>query len=105
MLRVRWLGGSAMRRRTPCSAALHGRGRDDTCCSSSTPTFITLGVRAEPDARARRPGSVGAELVQADRGGDVTYHGPGQLVGYPMVDVPPGRAPVPSHVHAHRADS
>ena len=45
------------------------------------------------------PESVGATLVRANRGGDVTYHGPGQLVGYPIVDVPMHRAAIPHHVH------
>ena len=48
---------------------------------------ITLGRSARPDNVLLRPGELarrGVELVQVERGGDVTYHGPGQLVGYPI---------------------
>jgi lipoic acid synthetase len=48
----------------------------------------TLGVRGDLGHLLRRPEDVGAELVPTDRGGDVTYHGPGQLVGYPILTVP-----------------
>ena len=59
---------------------------DDYLLLLEHPHVYTLGSSADPDARARAdPASVGAELVHADRGGDVTYHGPGQLVGYPIV--------------------
>ncbi len=50
------------------------------------PVF-TLGARASMDNLLVDPGEVGAELVTADRGGDITWHGPGQLVGYPILNV------------------
>ena len=49
--------------------------------------MYTLGSSAKAEHVLRDPASVGAELVEADRGGDVTYHGPGQLVGYPIISL------------------
>ncbi len=50
--------------------------------------MYTLGARGDLAHVLVPPAEVGAELVRADRGGDVTYHGPGQLVGYPILTVP-----------------
>jgi lipoyl synthase len=67
------------------------------------PHVYTLGVRARAEHVLVDPATVGAEVVRADRGGDVTYHGPGQLVGYPIVDVTLGHDAIPAHVHAVEA--
>jgi lipoic acid synthetase len=58
----------------------------------------TLGVRADPAHVLVEPSTVGATLGRADRGGDVTYHGPGQLVVYPVVTVGGGPSAGPDHV-------
>ena len=52
------------------------------------PHVFTLGLRGDEANILVDPAEVGAELVYTDRGGDVTYHGPGQLVGYPVMTVP-----------------
>ena len=63
------------------------------------PHVYTLGVRADPAHVLVDPAAVGAELVRADRGGDVTYHGPGQLVLYPILTVEDDPGAGPAHVH------
>lgn len=58
------------------------------------PPVYTLGRNAEPaDVLAERAwlSNRGVEICESDRGGKVTYHGPGQLVGYPIVDLSPDR--------------
>ena len=75
-----------------CSARIHERADDDYLLLQEHPHVYTLGSSADLAHVLRDPASVGAELVQADRGGDVTYHGPGQLVGYPIVSLAEWRA-------------
>ncbi len=62
--------------------------------------MFTLGLRGRDEDVLVDPESVGAEVVRADRGGKVTYHGPGQLVGYPIVSVAGGPRAVPRHMAA-----
>jgi len=91
-LLVRWLGRVPYTKALEQQDALVRRRRSAACGDTllllEHPPVVTMGRSGDPqhllvdhDELERR----GIELHEAGRGGDVTYHGPGQLVGYPVV--------------------
>jgi lipoic acid synthetase len=91
-LRARWLGLVPYAEAEALQRALHEHAGDDYLLLQEHPHVYTLGSSAKLEHVLRDPAEVGAQLVEADRGGDVTYHGPGQLVGYPIVSLAEWRA-------------
>ena len=93
-VRACWLGRIRYRQAWDLQAELVGALRDGSAPGTllllEHPHVFTMGKAASPDhllwdegERARRD----VEVVWSDRGGEATYHGPGQLVGYPILDL------------------
>ena len=59
----------------------------DTVLFLEHPPVVTLGRRTDEGAELHIPAGADVELVETDRGGKSTYHGPGQLVCYPILDL------------------
>jgi lipoic acid synthetase len=91
-LHARWLGVVPYGEAEALQRAVHEYCNEQYLLLQEHPHVYTLGSSAKLEHVLRDPHSVGAELVRADRGGDVTYHGPGQLVGYPVVSLAEWRA-------------
>lgn len=87
-LRVRWLGAVRYQDAHALQHGLFRESADDHLLLLEHPHVFTLGARGDLGHLLVDPASVGSELVRSDRGGDITYHGPGQLVGYPILTVP-----------------
>jgi lipoate-protein ligase B len=72
--------------------------RPDTLLLLEHPPVYTTGKR-DATSNLRLPEQMlGAPLVQTDRGGDITFHGPGQLIAYPIVDLREARLGVMDYV-------
>jgi lipoyl(octanoyl) transferase len=95
-LEVSWLGTVDYDAAWETQRAIHGEvvagERPDTILLLEHPPVYTAGRRTEP---WERPFD-GTPVIDVDRGGKITWHGPGQLVGYPIV-----RLPDPMDVVAH----
>jgi lipoyl(octanoyl) transferase len=93
-VRACWLGSTRYREAWDLQAEIVSAIRDgrapDTLLLLEHPHVFTMGKAASPDhvlwdedERSRRD----VEVIWSDRGGEATYHGPGQLVGYPILDL------------------
>ena len=104
-VRACWLGSTSYQEawdlQADLVAAVRDGGAPDTLLLLEHPNVFTMGKAANPEdllwddqERARR----GVEVIWSDRGGEATYHGPGQLVGYPIIDLAHFELTIPAYI-------
>ncbi len=102
-LRTRWLGRLPYGEGWDLQRAIHegkveGRTADDYLLLLEHPPVFTIGRNGDSAnlvAARQIVEAAGAEVHHVDRGGDITFHGPGQLVGYPIISLPDPKQIVP----------
>ena len=109
VLRVRWLGRVAYSEALALQESIFHNGSDNRLLLLEHPHVFTYGPSADLAKNLKcDPTQVGAEFVAVNRGGDITYHGPGQLVGYPLLTLPPKLAdsegPADSVAYVHSVE-
>jgi len=88
VLQVRWLGRVGFREALDLQRRLWAHSADNYLLLLEHHHVFTAGPSADEANLLVDPAEVGADCVRIDRGGDFTYHGPGQLVGYPILTLP-----------------
>ena len=105
MLQVRRLGRigylDALKLQKELEARVIADRSDDYLLLLEHPHTFTIGRRSKSDsvlATAEILRNIGVDVFETDRGGRVTYHGIGQIVGYPIIDLSPEREDVHKYV-------
>jgi lipoic acid synthetase len=102
-LQIRWMGKVRYRDALALQQAINRFEQGNYLLLLEHHPVYTMGIRASLDNLNIEPEKVGAELEKANRGGDITFHGPGQLVGYPLLQLDSkrggGMADTAAYVH------
>ena len=102
-LQIRWMGKVRYRDALALQQAINRFEQGNYLLLLEHHPVYTMGIRASLDNLKIEPEKVGAELEKANRGGDITFHGPGQLVGYPLLQLDSkrggGMADTAAYVH------